>query len=178
MWGYIESEGGSGKKWKVPSLYVRVYRTQQTQGLLLLGSLIICEGISERETTWSGSGKFPHYMWGYIAEQFYEDGLYYVPSLYVRVYRVHLYETLTPERSLIICEGISMITCSRSCCLAFPHYMWGYIAPQVILIITGKVPSLYVRVYLLIFLVSQYRQSSLIICEGISLKRILNIIKE
>ena len=168
MWGYIEPNRPKGCYCWVPSLYVRVYREKVCNNSNTKSSLIICEGISSALRTADREPMFPHYMWGYIdiADQLEEESV--VPSLYVMVYHIFCNINCSENSSLIICEGISMITCSRSCCLAFPHYMWGYIAPQVILIITGKVPSLYVRVYLLIFLVSQYRQSSLIICEGIS----------
>ena len=107
-------------------------------------------------------------MWGYIAFDSEKNGSGVVPSLYVRVYR-------HPERvrdmdacSLIICEGISMITCSRSCCLAFPHYMWGYIAGREVVGQNKAVPSLYVRVYRRVFSFVKWCGGFLIICEGIS----------
>ena len=107
-------------------------------------------------------------MWGYIAFDSEKNGSGVVPSLYVRVYR-------HPERvrdmdacSLIICEGISMITCSRSCCLAFPHYMWGYIAGREVVGQNKAVPLLYVRVYRRVFSFVKWCGGSLIICEGIS----------
>ena len=88
MWGYIVLSSYASVIGLVPSLYVRVYRTKSKQEVEHYGSLIICEGISQKFSIWWNDCKFPHYMWGYIKSgvEFYSTLL--VPSLYVRVYRI------------------------------------------------------------------------------------------
>ena len=169
MWGYIGLSLLQLQTNKVPSLYVRVYRLKKLVGTRSERSIIICEGISQEWVKPKMNFLFPHYMWGYISSASLFSFISFVPSLYVRVYR-------HPERvrdmdacSLIICEGISMITCSRSCCLAFPHYMWGYIAGREVVGQNKAVPSLYVRVYRHFGHIISAVVRSLIICEGISL---------
>ena len=66
MWGYIGGYEDKSKTPAVPSLYVRVYRHPIPGQSLQAGSLIICEGISERSETGLTQTEFPHYMWGYI----------------------------------------------------------------------------------------------------------------
>ena len=127
MWGYIGVWVKNKKRRAVPSLYVRVYRIKTFCEAIGISSLIICEGISPVRTSRASHNGFPHYMWGYIAN-FQPDGKTgSVPSLYVRVYRCSV-SVITPrQRSLIICEGISVTPPSDSRCQAFPHYMWVYI---------------------------------------------------
>ena len=151
MWGYIGIEGMPLEFILVPSLYVRVYRTDGRHAGGRKSSLIICEGISKIHLPFVINKMFPHYMWGYIIYFVTLIVQKIVPSLYVRVYRVHLYETLTPERSLIICEGISLTANGNITVWRFPHYMWGYIVA-----LTGLLFS---------------HLCSLIICEGISSTR-------
>ena len=131
---------------------------------------------------------FPHYMWGYIGYPRAAvlsrpvPSLYVrvyripyaariisaVPSLYVRVYRIPYAARMSHMCSLIICEGISAKAADIGANCTFPHYMWGYIASARHQPRSGRVPSLYVRVYR----PSNERYgpegSSLIICEGIS----------
>ena len=107
-------------------------------------------------------------MWGYIGAWDHLVREREVPSLYVRVYRVHLYETLTPERSLIICEGISLTANGNITVWRFPHYMWGYIVLRTQNAPFMKVPSLYVRVYHQHGKLLKSLKCSLIICEDIS----------
>ena len=86
-WGYIDITNGRRTTTPVPSLYVRVYRTENEVLLLWDGSLTIREGISPKRPPKPGHLKFPHYTWGYISVytvRLINDG---VPSLYVRVYR-------------------------------------------------------------------------------------------
>ena len=135
------------KYWVVPSLYVRVYRCYCPEPVRIAGSLIICEGISERETTWSGSGKFPHYMWGYIVLRTQNAPFMKVPSLYVRVYHQHGKLLKSLKCSLIICEDISAQSAADRRQQPFPHYMWGYIPPAGRTAKRSFVPSLYMRVY-------------------------------
>ena len=127
MWGYIDLETLSERKFAVPSLYVRVYRLIVSSGQDWLGSLIICEGISPKSRYNNRKQTFPHYMWGYIESYFrgVEDRL--VPSLYVRVYRKGTLWGHTETRSLIICEGISSWHSGNFTSPKLPHYMWGYI---------------------------------------------------
>ena len=123
MWGYIGNGGLLLHSWHVPSLYVRVYHQHGKLLKSLKCSLIICEGISGTLIFGGWWILFPHYMWGYIALTSYDYGFKIVPSLYVRVYRCSV-SVITPrQRSLIICEGISVTPPSDSRCQAFHHYM-------------------------------------------------------
>ena len=107
-------------------------------------------------------------MWGYIAAEqaFYEKHI--VPSLYVRVYRLKSTGARRNSGSLIICEGISTLYRQRTQDAWFPHYMWGYIGIKRAWPCGRAVPSLYVRVYRRKVLHYFVKESSLIICEGIS----------
>ena len=46
-----------------------------------------------------------------------------VPSLYVRVYRMHTTRTPRQQGSLIICEGVSTLFFFGDSVVMFPHYM-------------------------------------------------------
>ena len=48
--------------WLVPSLYVRVYRGTLSSCQTLRRSLIICEGVSAKDTIPADMMAFPHYM--------------------------------------------------------------------------------------------------------------------
>ena len=169
MWGYIARKQRPRLSKYVPSLYVRVYRVKKTGNIHSKRSLIICEGISQKETKEILDSWFPHYMWGYI------DGLPVkcwrgqVPSLYVRVYRRLILSQIAMCCSLIICEGISYASAVSSRHNGFPHYMWGYIAFYPVCVFSNVVPSLYVRVYRKRTWKNSGNSCSLIICEGISL---------
>ena len=108
MWGYIGILRFRCLNIQVPSLYVRVYRMSERNGLPIMSSLIICEGISHITGKIILQRLFPHYMWGYI--EFFSGTLKEreVPSLYVRVYRSSKYCCSFRLCSLIICEGISL----------------------------------------------------------------------
>ena len=168
MWGYIARKQRPRLSKYVPSLYVRVYRVKKTGNIHSKRSLIICEGISQKETKEILDSWFPHYMWGYI------DGLPVkcwrgqVPSLYVRVYRRLILSQIAMCCSLIICEGISYASAVSSRHNGFPHYMWGYIANRTAQQCKNDIPSLYVRVYRLLSCLRIFQCCSLIICEGIS----------
>ena len=127
MWGYIDEIKEREKQDRVPSLYVRVYRYSFTAVGLQVSSLIICEGISMIREMMEYIRVFPHYMWGYIFVPTNGTRIQHVPSLYVRVYRSDLLRLWFQNRSLIICEGISVLCISHNSEAAFPHYMWGYI---------------------------------------------------
>ena len=127
MWGYIGMARRKGHRRKVPSLYVRVYRKWGLAVTFLACSLIICEGISSTRQIAEEFKVFPHYMWGYIRYPHFWGLMNIVPSLYVRVYRSDLLRLWFQNRSLIICEGISVLCISHNSEAAFPHYMWGYI---------------------------------------------------
>ena len=45
-----------------PSLYVRVYRPLRYHQRVQVGSLIICEGVSEPVSSGHTGSPFPHYM--------------------------------------------------------------------------------------------------------------------
>ncbi len=109
MWGYI----GVLKCWEpgksVPSLYVRVYRRFCLSGAAGLGSLIICEGISEIAVPVRIFRLFPHYMWGYIVNCKRLLWVFLVPSLYVKVYPPGRANGKAELYSLIIYEGISKL---------------------------------------------------------------------
>ena len=47
---------------RVPSLYVRVYRVDIGFRSDIIGSLIICEGVSVPEVSGVDESGFPHYM--------------------------------------------------------------------------------------------------------------------
>ena len=128
MWGYIKASDLMQVGGLVPSLYVRVYRCVFALGGGHICSLIICEGISIHFQPLRLYRGFPHYMWGYIEKMRAGEWWAAVPSLYVRVYRNHLYLESRMSGSLIICEGISHFTLFCSMQHMFPHYMWGYIA--------------------------------------------------
>ena len=170
MWGYIGSRWMSFAHPWVPSLYVRVYRSQQTTRPDTTRSLIICEGISRTNSNRIPSTTFPHYMWGYIAVAYIAIVGRLVPSLYVRVYRRIYKSAVYYCRSLIICEGISGLRWTASPPLTFPHYMWGYIICVEPCKKFFAVPSLYVRVYRGMGLLFRETSRSLIICEGISFR--------
>ena len=126
-WGYIGMPAFSSALPCVPSLYVRIYRSEPIRCRAFSGSLTIREGIS----SWKIMNVKSHH----------------VPSLYVRVYR-----TLTPgncfcSRSLTIREGISKDKFKRTKIEVFPHYTWWYIALVHLISDFLTVPSLYVRVY-------------------------------
>ena len=86
-WGYIALSASLSRGARVPSLYVRVYRSIKIFLKLAQRSLTIREGISEEGAIIDLSEVFPHYTWGYIGliEDYSQTVL--VPSLYVRVYR-------------------------------------------------------------------------------------------
>ena len=91
----------------VPSLYVRVYRFLFSSCIAFSCSLTIREGISPVFWLFGTFWKFPHYTWGYIAEDTGRMPPLCVPSLYVRVYRGMYRCTLFQNSSLTIREGIS-----------------------------------------------------------------------
>ena len=66
MWGCIDGWTGIITMKRVPSLYVRVYRKKPGIYTVNRGSLIICEGVSTRNSHDVFRVKFPHYMWGCI----------------------------------------------------------------------------------------------------------------
>ena len=127
MWGCIVSLSGISVVEGVPSLYVRVYRGFCNHADRTSGSLIICEGVSEKGWKKYMKMKFPHYMWGCIGERGWKQIVVEVPSLYVRVYRALKSSVIYTDGSLIICEGVSQFAESRRAAVAFPHYMWGCI---------------------------------------------------
>ena len=86
-WGYIAYTTASWRTKRVPSLYVRVYRTKPPRKLSKMGSLTIREGISTLTPGNYFCSQFPHYTWGYIVRNCFPDSTHIVPSLYVRVYR-------------------------------------------------------------------------------------------
>ena len=109
MWGYIGILRFRSLNIQVPSLYVRVYRMSERNGLPIMSSLIICEGISwwifqRCVVIW-----FPHYMWGYIEENLEKFRQELVPSLYVKVYPPGRANGKAELCSLIIYEGISKL---------------------------------------------------------------------
>ena len=87
MWGYIGLRKAVKPLKRVPSLYVRVYRTHIVRDKKTGSSLIICEGISPTPIPTFSLASFPHYMWGYIGCTSLNWWASAVPSLYVRVYR-------------------------------------------------------------------------------------------
>ena len=86
-WGYIAALRYRSRPVRVPSLYVRVYRTLPRTSGRGKRSLTIREGISRPEREKQGERKFPHYTWGYIVNSRLLKYRQPVPSLYVRVYR-------------------------------------------------------------------------------------------
>ena len=147
MWGYIGIEGMPLEFILVPSLYVRVYRTDGRHAGGRKSSLIICEGISKIHLPFVINKMFPHYMWGNIIYFVTLIVQKIVPSLYVRVYRSVRPPGQGAGSSLIICEGISCTPLWDANARAFPHYMWGYIDDYLQPLLLSCVPSLYVRVY-------------------------------
>ena len=146
-WGDIVECVQVWTTWRVPSLYVRVYRNWAQMKGYLFRSLTIREGISPKRPPKPGHLKFPHYTWGYISVytvRLINDG---VPSLYVRVY-LSLHCTAHKRwSSLTIREGISVCLLFLVPCPVFPHYTWGYIVRSRYDAGLFQVPSLYVRVY-------------------------------
>ena len=127
MWGYIEQQKQLEREWEVPSLYVRVYRSDRGGTTRKTPSLIICEGISSTRQIAEEFKVFPHYMWGYIGYPHFWGLMNIVPSLYVRIYQHNQQQIDGSSRSLIICEGISPRQGERQSGALFPHYIWGYI---------------------------------------------------
>ena len=171
MWGCIGFYGMKDSTLIVPSLYVRVYRASMFHQPPILGSLIICEGVSEKGVLSFLYDVFPHYMWGCIALKIILTAAAIVPSLYVRVYRLDFKAFPWISCSLIICEGVSVIYEEDLYTSQFPHYMWGCIGIGTALLQDAMVPSLYVRVYRTFFATLCVSPSSLIICEGVSFCR-------
>ena len=86
----------------------------------------------------------------------------------MRVYR-HITDAREQNAgSLIICEGVSGYFTFIQFPIQFPHYMWGCIVRCRLVIMDNCVPSLYVRVYHVNFIILDMWMSSLIICEGVS----------
>ena len=125
MWGYIEPADLPGRGYFVPSLYVRVYQWEGMETDCCRGSLTVCEGISNYETLTQAELAFPHCMWGYIMCVAVWSRLQWVPSLYVRVYRLDSKQRKGEPRSLTIREGISRILIIHYENNRFPHYTWG-----------------------------------------------------
>ena len=189
MWVCIDIEWRPEGNARVPSLYVRVYRTWANGGWTSepfphymwgcivggifdmdkeLGSLIICEGVSRVSTPPYIIWQFPHYMWGCIDSKSEQEQITGVPSLYVKVYRYYQVSRATISSSLIICEGVSGTNTGETRKWKFPHYMWGCIVASSISVSSSSVPSLYVRVYRMLYWGRNIITSSLIICEGVS----------
>ena len=108
MWGYIVIYTNKSTEPVVPSLYVRVYRPERDELTPVIGSLIICEGISYSIASFIVTNPFPHYMWGYIGYTQRNSFCFRVPSLYVRVYRLARHGIRRRLRSLIIYEYMSV----------------------------------------------------------------------
>ena len=168
MWGYIAILGLMEHIQCVPSLYVRVYRKKTLCSSAEESSLTVCEGISPGRTDLCANFQFPHCMWGYIGQVLRRFPFIIVPSLYVRVYRLFFFPVQLRNRSLTVCEGISLITFIYFFFFLFPHCMWGYIAPASHFLIKQAVPSLYVRVYRMASPYLIIWSRSLTVCEGIS----------
>ena len=116
MWGYIPFSELYHIFNPVPSLYVMVYRLKKLVGTRSERSIIICEGISQEWVKPKMNFLFPHYMWGYISSASLFSFISFVPSLYVRVYRLGIQATLHPLSSLTTCECIS-----KSAMASFRH---------------------------------------------------------
>ena len=114
-------------------------------------------------------------MWGCIGPWHPNPGRLGVPSLYVRVYRLKTRFCRRIWSSLTVCEGVSMLPTHPGKNLLFPHCMWGCIEAIDAIFEDCKVPSLYVRVYRSWITVQAAPQSSLIICEGVSMSSTIPI---
>ena len=110
-------------------------------------SLTIREGVSKIFVKCLVNYWFPHYTWGCIEEGQAVPDIEYVPSLYVRVYRIILPPMCLSFSSLTIREGVSWVHIFIIHHLLFPHYTWGCITKLLPFSYCRKVPSLYVRVY-------------------------------
>ena len=126
-WGYIGMPAFSSALPCVPSLYVRIYRSEPIRCRAFSGSLTIREGISNPNPRKLLLLPFPHYTWGYIDITNGRRTTTPVPSLYVRVYRTENEVLLLWDGSFTIREGISKRNAKKDAKIAFPHYMWGYI---------------------------------------------------
>ena len=136
--------------------------------LLSSCSLTIREGISPNIRRRKRLRGFPHYTWGYIDCLAIRQRRQWVPSLYVRVYRLTPYISWIFNCSLTIREGISADRQRELRGLKFPHYTWGYIVLIMPIFQVLRVPSLYVRVYRILGIPFAGRPRSLTIREGIS----------
>ena len=172
-WGYIVECVQVWTTWRVPSLYVRVYRNWAQMKGYLFRSLTIREGISPKRPPKPGHLKFPHYTWGYIGMPAFSSALPCVPSLYVRIYHSEPIRCRAFSGSLTIREGISwnMVILSNS--EAFPHYAWGCITAEMPSILTMSVP-LTMRECMLN---SRYLIYRLFFCFSIHTKNIFKHIK-
>ena len=127
MWGCIGRTPDATARGRVPSLYVRVYRTKNRSRWKKTRSLTVCEGVSTKFQKIKNSAWFPHCMWGCICLY---SVLYLracVPSLYVRVYRWRIRTGIVWQRSLTVCEGVSLDNDFIRRHIRFPHCMWGCI---------------------------------------------------
>ena len=167
-WGYIEPNTSREVNEWVPSLYVRVYRDFHALPIPAVSSLTIREGISYNFYTLDARLQFPHYTWGYIDFGNLLLLAWFVPSLYVRVYRSFVVLSALWLCSLTIREGISITSQISLHHIWFPHYTWGYIVDELEQELSGDVPSLYVRVYRNAVNDWQQERGSLTIREGIS----------
>ena len=147
---------------------MRVYRSCSCADICCRCPLIIREGISQFGFFFSGLFLSPHYTWGYIAWLYFWLSPPAVPSLYVRVYRIPDTGRATTISPLIIREGISDCKKYKAAAQMSPHYTWGYIAEYKTRREEAAVPSLYVRVYRLIWNLPRIWHCPLIIREGIS----------
>ena len=118
---------------------------------------------------------FPHCMWGYIVVVGIWLGRNWVPSLYVRVYRLLKTCYNWWRSSLTVCEGVSWLEAEFIWEAEFPHCMWECIARARALSVRacGSVPSLYVRVHHKPKNMIRKKSCSLIICEGVSITTLL-----
>ena len=112
---------------------------------------------------------YANYMWGCITIKLNDTNYTKVPSLYVRVYHVNFIILDMWMSSLIICEGVSWTITRARASRKFPHYTWGCIAGTDSKGWGRRVPSLYVRVYL-VDPNSDIDDGSLTIREGVSQK--------
>ena len=147
---------------------MRVYRNLVSFFLVYFCPLIIREGISLDFISGCRPRQSPHYTWGYIGFLTLAEQRQLVPSLYVRVYRIFLNPIKPALCHLIIREGISDCKKYKAAAQMSPHYTWGYIAEYKTRREEAAVPSLYVRVYRLIWNLPRIWHCPLIIREGIS----------
>ena len=131
----------------VSSLYGRVYRKSCVFATKCISFLPVWEGVSWERTITMEQERFPPCMGGCIVQTFFQDIIFYVSSLYGRVYRIFSDRFRFHHSFLPVWEGVSLMALLSFRNVWFPPCMGGCIDTGVAGKTTIVVSSLYGRVY-------------------------------